>query len=158
MLLVVLGAGASYDSAPSKHPDESTYRNLMGRPPLANQLFADRPDFGNVMNKYPKVLDIAPRLRHLQGELSIETVLQGYQSETLEYPNDSSNSPQFATICKRLYRHALISGSTPVRISSTINHCWTISSGGIGRGTKSALLPSIMTSSSNIRSTAQAFL
>lgn len=107
MLLVVLGAGASYDSAPSKHPDESTYSNLMGRPPLANQLFTDRPDFGNVMNKYPKVLDIAPRLRHLQGELSIETVLQGYQSETLEYPE---RFQQLASV--RYYLQEIISSCT----------------------------------------------
>lgn len=86
MLLVILGAGASYDSAPSKPPLESRYRDLPNRPPLADQLFGDRPYFGQVMQKYPNCLDIAPRLRHLQDGVSIESVLQFLQSEATEYP------------------------------------------------------------------------
>ena len=87
MLLVILGAGASYDSAPSKDPSASHInRELQHRPPLANQLFGDRPYFGEIMNKYPKCLDIAPRLRHLPEGVSVETVLQGLQFESREYP------------------------------------------------------------------------
>ena len=87
MLLVVVGAGASYDSAPSRPPTSGQYSGLPNRPPLANQLFDDRPVFGDVMNKYPKCLDIAPWLRHLPENVSIESVLQHYQSEIYQYPD-----------------------------------------------------------------------
>ena len=87
MLLVIVGAGASYDSAPSRSPSDShIYRELSHRPPLANQLFGDRPYFGEVMNKYPRCLDIAPRLPHLPEGVSVETVLQGLQLESKKYP------------------------------------------------------------------------
>ena len=87
MLLVILGAGASYDSVPSRPaPNDAHYNDLPNRPPLADQLFADRQYFGRVMTKYQECLDIAPRLRHLRGGASIESVLQLYQSEAIEYP------------------------------------------------------------------------
>jgi hypothetical protein len=41
MLLDIYGAGASFDSAPSKHPEESLHMNLQNRPPLASELFSE---------------------------------------------------------------------------------------------------------------------
>jgi hypothetical protein len=86
MLLVILGAGASYDSAPSRPTNDGNYSNLPNRPPLAKELFGNRPYFGQVMQRYQDCLDIAPRLRHLQDGVSIESVLQLYQSEAIEDP------------------------------------------------------------------------
>lgn len=86
MLLVILGAGASYDSAPSKHPEESRHTNLQNRPPLASELFSDRPYFGEIMNKYPQCLPIISRLRNIPPESSVELQLQRLQSEATRYP------------------------------------------------------------------------
>ncbi len=41
MLLVICGAGISFDSASSIHPVESTHTNLQNRPPLASELFSE---------------------------------------------------------------------------------------------------------------------
>ncbi len=84
MLLVILGAGASYDSAPSRPPNNGNYSSLPNRPPLTDDLFGNRAYFGQVMQKYHDCLDIAPRLRHLQDGVSLESVLQLYQSEASE--------------------------------------------------------------------------
>jgi hypothetical protein len=84
MLLVILGAGASYDSAPSNPPKGLNDCHPSSRPPLANQLFGKRHDFSRVLGTYPKCADIVARLRHL-GENSIETVLQKYQEEASEF-------------------------------------------------------------------------
>lgn len=86
MLLVILGAGASYDSAPSRHPLDGRYTDLPYRPPLANQLFGDRPYFGQVMNKYSQCLPIIPRLRHISGDSSVEIELQKLQADATMYP------------------------------------------------------------------------
>jgi len=85
MLLVILGAGASYDSAPSRPPNDGNYSNLPNRPPLANELFGDRPYFGEVMNKYPRCLSIIPRLRHISEQSSVEVELQKLQAEATAY-------------------------------------------------------------------------
>src|SRR5438034_3891921 len=86
MLLVILGAGASYDSAPSRDPRQREYSTMDLRPPLANELFSDRKYFGDVMNKYPRCLDIVPRLRHIPPESSVELELQKLQAEVIDYP------------------------------------------------------------------------
>jgi len=86
MLLVIVGAGASYDSAPSKHPTDSRYRDLANRPPLADQLFGDRQYFGEVMNKYPRCLDVVTRLRHIPAQSSVERELKKLQDEASAYP------------------------------------------------------------------------
>ena len=81
MLLVIFGAGASYDSAPSKPPNEHPHRNLEFRLPLANELFSDRRPFGVVMNKYPECLAVIPELRHAPAQSSVEGELQRLQRE-----------------------------------------------------------------------------
>jgi hypothetical protein len=86
MLLVILGAGASFDSYASRPASSGQYRAMDHRPPLADELFGDRHHFGAVMERYGKCLDIATRLRHLPEGVSIEKVLQDLQSEAGEYP------------------------------------------------------------------------
>jgi hypothetical protein len=87
MLLVILGAGASYDSAPSRPPNDPRYKAMPHRPPLANELFDDRKYFGDVMNKYPQCLPIIPRLRHISSGSSVEKELQRLQKQAHDYPN-----------------------------------------------------------------------
>jgi hypothetical protein len=43
MIMVIFGAGASYDSVPSRSPKIGIYRRKMlpSRPPLATELFLD---------------------------------------------------------------------------------------------------------------------
>jgi hypothetical protein len=86
MLMVVFGAGASYDSVASKRPaypgpeSEEQYR-----PPLANALFEPRPWFVEVMNRFPDCQPIIPYLQFPTGG-SVEQELEHLQSEASEYP------------------------------------------------------------------------
>lgn len=81
MLLVVFGAGASYDSVP--HIDPEAY--LPARPPLAYQLFDERTKFVEAMSRFERCKDIIPALRNATGEQSIEQVLAKFQREAPEY-------------------------------------------------------------------------
>jgi len=94
MLLVVTGAGASYDSAPSyrfahKFPasDLDRIRGIEeNRPPLANGLFDNRGFFAQVLKKFPRCQPLVPRLRHLPKSQSLEQVLAAYLDEAQTYP------------------------------------------------------------------------
>ena len=80
MLLVVLGAGASYDSASSRDPLNPDYSQMDHRPPLAAQLFSDRSSFVAVMAKYSQCLPIIPRLQRVAPGGSVEGELQRLQA------------------------------------------------------------------------------
>ncbi len=72
-LMVSFGAGASYDSSPH-YP-----AGLPGpahRPPLANELFTDRPEFEQALTTYSELHEIVPRLLPLTGDWSLESVLE----------------------------------------------------------------------------------
>ncbi len=86
MLMVVFGAGASYDSMPSRPPGFFPTDRLPHRLPLANELFADRDSFAIILAQFPQCHPVVPRLRHLQSGTSVETLLEKLQSETAEYP------------------------------------------------------------------------
>ena len=86
MLLVILGAGASYDSAPSQPPNDGNYSKLPDRPPLANELFGNRKYFGEVMNKYHRCIPIITRLRHNCDRSPVELELQALQASANAYP------------------------------------------------------------------------
>jgi hypothetical protein len=66
MLLIVFGAGASFDSAPTYKPETGEFRPE--RPPLANQLFASRERFAEALQEFPECRSLAPHLRHPAGE------------------------------------------------------------------------------------------
>lgn len=88
MLMVVFGAGASYDSVPSRPAgagarDES---ERLYRPPLANSLFEDRTNFEQVMDQFPRCKPIIPLLRNSGGDFSVEEVLERLQIEAEDYP------------------------------------------------------------------------
>ena len=65
MLMVVFGAGASYDSIASFHPSKAEFR-----PPLANELFEDT----NLLALHAKRVTIMPKdmklARRIRGERS----------------------------------------------------------------------------------------
>ncbi len=92
MLLVIFGAGASFDSAPSyrrvltpsqyRHSDADIARY---RPPLADELFDDRPEFAAAMQRYPECQPIIPELRHRAEHVMVEQVLEKLQKEADTY-------------------------------------------------------------------------
>lgn len=84
MLLVVFGAGASYDSVPHRPPDGPQGRPH--RPPLANQLFEDRPLFVDAMSRFPQCQPVIPDLRNVSATLGVEKVLSRLELEAAEYP------------------------------------------------------------------------
>lgn len=82
MLMVIFGAGASYDSVPSipilaedEHED---------RPPLANQLFDTRQIFSRAMARFGRCLPIVPYLQ--ARDTPVERVLEKLREEAAEYP------------------------------------------------------------------------
>jgi len=83
MLLVILGAGASYDSVPAYPPVESSV--TQGRPPLADGLFENQPIFREGMSRFPSLHPIVPLLQRRHG-LSLERKLQELVREAQEYP------------------------------------------------------------------------
>jgi hypothetical protein len=90
MLMVIFGAGASFDSCPTYPPGYAgaifggdTY-NKHFRPPLANELFENRPIFADAIKSFPQCQPIVPRLRTLQGE-TLEAVLEDLQTKSKSY-------------------------------------------------------------------------
>jgi len=68
MLLVILGAGASYDSLPLEVMDSLSPEDVENyRPPLATDLFSARPSFGAVLDKYPECAALVGELRRSIG-------------------------------------------------------------------------------------------
>ena len=95
MLMVIFGAGASYDSSstytigmtpPGYGLDQA---NDFHRLPLAKDLFANRPLFIEAIERFPQCKTIVPKLRSpavLSGRISIETVLSETQEQATTYP------------------------------------------------------------------------
>jgi hypothetical protein len=85
MLMVIFGAGASYDSAQaykiSPSVDDGPWR-----PPLARDLFLDRHHaFGKIVTRYSKLAHILPYLREAsQG--NVEETLEVLQEQGKDYP------------------------------------------------------------------------
>lgn len=101
MLLVIVGAGASFDSIPSLPPSGApeTYR-----PPLANQLFEPRQAFEGIQRAVPQVMQIAPSLMRRAHKESVEDVLERYAGQVADYPE---RAIQLAAV--RFYLQGIIS-------------------------------------------------
>src|ERR1700680_1450903 len=97
MLLVIFGAGASYDSVLQLPPRLS---NEDSRPPLANQLFDDRGLFVQVMNEY---VACKPLVNLLRGNIQVERQLARFEEEANTFPPRRS---QLAAI--RYYLHHML--------------------------------------------------
>jgi SIR2-like domain len=83
LLTVIFGAGTSYDSVPARPSNNGVAYPF--RPPLANDLFADRELFADTLALFERIVPIVPRLRHLRGK-SIESVLREIQDEAVQNP------------------------------------------------------------------------
>ncbi|HEU0049663.1 MAG TPA: hypothetical protein VFQ43_18895, partial [Nitrososphaera sp.] len=99
MLLVVFGAGASYDSAPSYPPGLADGT----RPPLANQLFENRPRFADALASFYQCQPLVPRLRQPSEGVTVEHLLEEYQTQARDYPQ---RYKQLAAI--RYYLHFVL--------------------------------------------------
>jgi hypothetical protein len=80
MLMVVFGAGASYDSVPQF--SATRFTAMPQRPPLANQLFDER--FAGVLTMYPRLHPIVPYLQ--AAGVSVETELEKLSGDVSAYP------------------------------------------------------------------------
>ncbi len=83
-LLVIFGAGASYDSAASK--EVRTNAEHPYRPPLADELFADRDLFKEILQRFSETLSIVTRLRHRDPGRTVESTLEELQQEAVSNP------------------------------------------------------------------------
>jgi hypothetical protein len=96
MLMVVFGAGASYDSAPS-HPFQIGYPDPVGayRLPLADHLFEERALFAPILERFRDAQPVVPWLRHLERDKTVEAVLEQLQAEAA---TDARRHRQLAAI------------------------------------------------------------
>ena len=85
MLLLILGAGASFDSLPAILPRTGGALERF-RPPLAAQLFENREHFANTLTRFIDARPVAPRLQTPSDGQSIEQVLEELRAEASEYP------------------------------------------------------------------------
>src|SRR6266446_3642263 len=101
MLMVIFGAGASYDSAqafPLPPPLYAVGVDSAGpwRPPLASNLFRDlNQAFGHIVKRYPKLSHILPYLRQPSNGRSIEEELEFLQTQAQGHPE---RARQFASV------------------------------------------------------------
>jgi hypothetical protein len=86
MLMVVVGAGASYDSVPT-FPAKGKPA-MPDRLPLANELFqfSSRPQFAQDVALFPQCAPVLPLLENQECGITVERVLQQLQEEAAEYP------------------------------------------------------------------------
>src|SRR5262245_59609321 len=85
MILVIFGAGASYDSVPSKPASQTELwgrKLLPNRPPLANDLFSDIDVVTGALRRFPECYPIVPYLQDIPDNQTIETVLENLRSES----------------------------------------------------------------------------
>src|SRR5438093_6376056 len=79
MLMVIFGAGASYDSCATHFPpplggviDQHSDCRL----PLGDKLFEERPLFSPILERFPRALDVAQRLRLPTQGRNVESLLE----------------------------------------------------------------------------------
>ena len=89
MLLVIFGAGASYDSVPHLPPTgsplERRYPYELDRLPLANELFENREHFVEAMVRFAHCMAIVPFLR--KAGVSVEEELAKLQLQAKTFPH-----------------------------------------------------------------------
>lgn len=95
MLLLILGAGASFDSVDPRSwssgmaagAREGAVLNNF-RPPLANDLFDNRPNFGEVLKRFSECAPLVAKLRREKASRGflLERTLREFQEEADVYP------------------------------------------------------------------------
>jgi hypothetical protein len=88
MLLVIFGAGASYDSCSSFPSSSFTQREPWFRPPLARELFLNHPVFRDRSSRYGGRFQ--PLLPFLEQQEDVEQILERYQAEAERNPERRS--------------------------------------------------------------------
>lgn len=90
MLMVIFGAGASYDSvpdAPAPHPSTlQPERDIQYRLPVAIHLFLRRPIFDAAIERYSQCVPIVQQLRTMQHGGGFERELELLRAEADVYP------------------------------------------------------------------------
>ena len=88
MLMVIFGAGASYDSVSSFRPGATRERvEEKFRPPLANELFHRVDEFRGLLSDFPRCREILNRLEPSpDGIALVEERLEELQAEGEAYP------------------------------------------------------------------------
>jgi hypothetical protein len=81
MLMIIFGAGATYDSAPWYPPRIASSADTV-RPPLAQELFGIR--FAGHMKTYPLCQALIPHLQ--EGKKAVEESLEEFLEESSSYP------------------------------------------------------------------------
>lgn len=102
--MVVLGAGATYDSVPTR--PISPQGEFQFRPPLADSLFEARPLFEKWLRQFPDAMQVAPSLESRGHGESVEDVLARFVGQISEYPHRST---QLAAV--RFYIQAIIAAT-----------------------------------------------
>jgi hypothetical protein len=93
MLMVIFGAGASYDSCSSFPPwNFPRSEHLWHRPPLAKELFLPLAHFRGASEKYSR---LQPLLPYLEAKVDIETILEEFRAES---ENDAERRSQLLAI------------------------------------------------------------
>jgi hypothetical protein len=77
MLLLVLGAGASFDAVPDR-PAGTVFDHRL---PLANEMFENRPEFRNDLAAFPELNAAIPHLINIPDSETIETRIQRLQDQ-----------------------------------------------------------------------------
>lgn len=72
MLMIIFGAGASYDS-------------YVSRPPLTDALFSDRARFNEALQHFDKAQPLIAKLRYLRGTDTLEQMLERVEGESKGY-------------------------------------------------------------------------
>lgn len=123
MLLVILGAGASYDSAWKHYFNTHPVEQYPWRPPLANHLFA-RPAFEQLLGRYQDALAVVPDLVNIPEGSNLERVMDGLQAESSKHPQ---RTKQLRAI--RLYLRDLLTRCTGewLRITSNVTNYYPCS-------------------------------
>ena len=109
MFMVIFGAGASYDSVPSRPPkrykrsDQAVGSGCFNRPPLSAELFHDGGFFTDSLIRFPQCKPIVPYLQSIAPEETLEHVLETLQAEG---EKDPERQRQMAAI--RFYLHYVI--------------------------------------------------
>src|SRR5205823_2745020 len=86
MLMVIFGAGASFDSVSPAHFGPRGDEHY--KPPLAKDLFHAGPVQGSAVEQFPQCRPLLPRLRRAASDgASVERELEAIQSESDQLPS-----------------------------------------------------------------------
>src|SRR2546423_1007321 len=89
MIMIIFGAGASYDSVPSRPPDQYR-RGIAGqwfsRPQLDNELFLPPGFLAESLRRFPQCKPVVPYLQSIPEGITLEHRLEELQTEGDEDP------------------------------------------------------------------------